>query len=125
MGERLVVRFDIDDALQGEPFPPLTIATLVENAIKHGIAPSPEGGGIAITVRHDGTMIEASVTDSGVGFTGQASGHGIGLANIRSRLATLYGGAAHLSLQANHPSGVRACICLPRQSGAVAPRPAC
>ncbi len=112
MGGRLQVRFDVADELRPHPFPLLTIATLVENAVKHGIAPAPDGGLISVTVRRSGTAIEALVTDTGVGFTGQ-SGSGIGLANIRARLSTLYGSAGTLTLQANTPSGVRAAMRLP------------
>lgn len=112
MQGRLQVRFDVPDELRARPFPPLTIATLVENAVKHGIGPSTTGGTIGVSVHcHDG-MLEAVVADTGVGFSG-ASGSGIGLANIRSRLSTLYGSAGTLSLQGNMPNGVRAALRIP------------
>jgi len=114
MAGRLVVSFDVPDDLRALPFPPLTLATLVENAVKHGIEPAPAGGTITVAVRRVGDTLEAVVADTGVGFSG-TSGSGIGLANIRARLHTLYGSAGTLKLQGNLPSGVRASMHLPCQ----------
>jgi hypothetical protein len=112
MNGRLQVHIDVPDELRDQPFPPLTLATLAENAVKHGIAPLPGGGEIAVRVRQAGQWLEAVVVDTGVGFSG-ASGSGIGLANIRARLQTLYGQAGTLTLHANRPTGVRAAMRLP------------
>jgi LytS/YehU family sensor histidine kinase len=112
MTNRLQVRFDVPDELASQPFPPLTIATLVENAVKHGVAPLPAGGEIAVSVRSIGGSLEAVVADTGAGFSG-ISGSGIGLANIRARLQTVYGSAGTLTLQNNLPRGVRATMRLP------------
>jgi hypothetical protein len=112
MNGRLQVSFDVADELRSQPFPPLTIATLVENAVKHGIGPAADGGAIWVTVRRVGSLLEAVVADNGVGFCGK-SGNGIGLANIRARLRTLYGDAGVLMLQGNLPNGVRASMRLP------------
>jgi hypothetical protein len=90
MDGRLALRLDVSADLRGEPFPALTIATLVENAVKHGIAPAPGGGTISVTARRQGRMLQVEVADTGVGFSG-TSGSGIGLANIRARLSALYG----------------------------------
>ena len=113
MQGRLQVRFDVPDELCAQPFPPLTIATLVENAVKHGIGPATAGGAIEVSARCRDGMLEAVVADTGVGFSSAAGGSGIGLANIRSRLTTLYGSAGTLSLQGNAPSGVRAVLRMP------------
>lgn len=115
MSGRLQVHIDVADELRCLAFPPLTIATLVENAAKHGIAPAPAGGTISVMARRIGDSLEAVVADTGVGFSGQ-SGSGIGLANIRARLNTLFGSAGALTLQNNQPSGVRAAMRLPCQS---------
>jgi Histidine kinase len=120
MNGRLQVQFEVAEELRTQPFPPLTIATLVENAVKHGIGPAPAGGTITVTVGRGGGWLNAVVTDTGVGFSG-SSGSGIGLANIRARLHTLYGNAGTLSLHTHQPSGVRAAMrlpCLPRRQSA-------
>jgi hypothetical protein len=112
MAGRLTVSFDVPDDLRALAFPPLTLATLVENAVKHGIEPAPAGGTITVVVRRLGDTLEAVVADTGVGFSG-SSGSGIGLANIRARLHTLYGSTGTLTLHANLPRGVRASMHLP------------
>lgn len=112
MAGRLQVTIDADATLAGTELPPLMLATLVENAVKHGITPSTEPGAIVIGVHGGSGSLDISVADTGVGFRATA-GTGIGLANTRARLRTLYGGAATLTLRANQPSGVVASLHLP------------
>jgi sensor histidine kinase YesM len=119
MGERLETSIRVPPALQAARVPPMILATLVENAIKHGIAPLAEGGGIRVNAEASGHMLALTVADTGRGFTA-ASGSGVGLANIRARLAALYGERAALRLEANHPRGVVATITLPVAMGAAA-----
>jgi hypothetical protein len=113
MSGLLTSSIESDPEVVDHPFPPLSLATLVENAVKHGIVPSEHGGHIAVIARRVGDMIEASVIDSGVGLSAKSSGSGIGLANTRSRLVSLHGSAASLSLMHHMPSGVRATIRIP------------
>ncbi len=117
MSGRLTVIFDVPDSLRDHASPPLTLATLVENAVKHGITPAPDGGTITVSARCDADALELVVADTGVGISGSAQtsmgGAGIGLANIRSRLRALYRGAASLRITGNAPRGVRAVIRLP------------
>lgn len=111
---RLAVTFQVPDNLCAARLPPLALATLVENAIKHGLAPLPSGGTISIRASARDGHLEVVVADNGVGLKADsAGGAGIGLYNVRARLATLYGGAASLQVQANHPTGVCATIRLP------------
>jgi len=119
MGSRLAVDIDVPKSLHGMPMPPLMILTLVENAIKHGIAPQPGGGRIGIHAIADDTGLRIEVADTGRGFT-KTSGGGTGLANIRGRLAALFGNTASLSLHRNLPRGVVARIVLPRAGNHVA-----
>lgn len=121
MSGRLTLHWDVPDELRACDLPPLTIATLIENAVKHGIAPQPEGGSIEVRARALGVWLEVSVADTGVGFdTSGSGGTGIGLANIRARLATLYGAEAALELQNNMPRGAIARMRLPRRVKGVA-----
>jgi hypothetical protein len=111
---RLVVTFQVPGHLRKVKFPPLALATLVENAIKHGLAPLPSGGTLSITASSRAGQLEVVVADSGVGLKADSGGGtGIGLYNVRARLATLYGEKAALQVQANHPTGVCATIRLP------------
>ena len=112
MSGRLRTRFDVPASLLPCEIPPLSIATLVENAVKHGVAPKAEGGSIEVAaVRSEGSLAIV-VADDGVGF-GSTLGHGIGLSNLRSRLGTMYGGAARLALEGGRNGGVRATISIP------------
>jgi hypothetical protein len=114
MGERLRFSIDVAPSLRPEPFPPMMLLTLVENAIKHGLTPAPNGGTIAVRAERSGSGYVVRIADSGVGFGVAATGGtGVGLANTRARLAALYGEAASLSLAPNEPSGVVATIEVP------------
>jgi LytS/YehU family sensor histidine kinase len=112
MGARLDVRIDVPPDLGPCVVPPMMLMTLIENALKHGLGPLPEGGSITLEARqHDGRLV-LRVADTGCGLV-PGSGAGTGLANIRSRLKAVYGTAASLSLRHNQPRGVVAEIDLP------------
>ncbi|MEO8506335.1 MAG: histidine kinase [Betaproteobacteria bacterium] len=112
MGARLAIRTDVPEALEALPFPPMMLVTLVENAIRHGVNPLPRGGEVRIAARAGDGKLRVQVVDTGCGLS-ESSGPGVGLANIRARLATLHGGSARLLL-AQHPgAGVSATIEVP------------
>ncbi|HEX3096738.1 MAG TPA: histidine kinase [Usitatibacter sp.] len=115
MGERLAFEIAMPPELAEAPFPPLMLPSLVENAIKHGLEPLREGGRVTIAAEEADGRIRVTVTDTGRGF-GEAPGEGVGLANIRERLAALYGGEGRLTLEANEPRGVRAILEVPRKA---------
>jgi two-component sensor histidine kinase len=115
MGARLQFAIDSPDDLGDVPIPTMTLITLVENAIKHGLEQKPDGGMINLIVSKDAQILRLEVADTGGGFSTAASGTGIGLANIRERLKTLYGHRAHLELEANQPSGVKAILIIPTE----------
>jgi hypothetical protein len=112
MGDRLQVLIVVPDDCLGQPIPPMLLVTLAENAIKHGLAPLPEGGKIDIRARVEDDAMTITVADTGQGFVAQ-SGKGVGLTNLRAQLEALYGQRAMLTLQAQQPHGVRASITLP------------
>jgi sensor histidine kinase YesM len=113
MGERLHFNIDIADSAESTLFPPMLIQPLVENAIKHGLEPKVEGGEITIRAEEKGGVLRVEITDTGIGFQGETAS-GIGLSNVRERLHTLYGNGARLTLEENHPSGVKAVIEAPK-----------
>ena len=117
MGERLQFSISTQPGLLDSPMPPMVLPTLVENAIKHGLGPLPEGGRIDIRARRAGGDLEIEVSDTGAGFTA-AKGSGVGLANTRSRLSGLYGARASLQLAAGAPRGVVATLRLPLDEAA-------
>lgn len=112
MGGRLRVAIEVEPGLGGLDVPPLALVTLVENAVKHGITPATGEGEIVVSARRHGAAIELGVADTGVGFRA-SGGSGIGVANTRARLRSLYGSAASLQLRANRPSGVVATLRIP------------
>lgn len=111
MDGRLTVCCEVPVELQNRRFPPLILATLAENAIKHGIF--PQGGGtVWIAAKLLPDQLEVALADDGVGFT-QEAGSGLGLANIAERLRLLYGANAMVRLEANTPRGVLASVRIP------------
>ncbi|WP_374657655.1 sensor histidine kinase [Inhella sp.] len=110
--ERLRLRFEVQPGLDAAVLPSTALLTLVENAVKHGIAPLVEGGEIAVRVQAEAGRLLLEVADTGRGM-GQGGGHGTGLANLRARLRALHGDAASLSLHLNEPRGLVARIELP------------
>jgi LytS/YehU family sensor histidine kinase len=94
--------------------PQLLLQPLVENAIRHGIAPSAEGGVVAIGVERRDAVLHLSVRDNGVGWRGEGTpSQGIGLSNTRSRLQQLYGPAQALTVRSATPRGLQVEITLP------------
>jgi LytS/YehU family sensor histidine kinase len=85
--------------------PALSLQPLVENAIKHGIAARLEGGALSIRLDRADGCVRAVVEDNGAGFS-RGWTEGIGLGNLRQRLASLYGGAAMLTVEPGPPSSV-------------------
>jgi len=112
MGDRLRYRIDIPDDLKDIPFPPMLVQPLVENAVRHGLEPEITGGEIWIRSAVDGDTLRLEVTDTGAGLY-ENSNPGMGIANIRERLKSLYGEGGRLILEENRPSGLRAIIEVP------------
>ena len=114
MEDRLQTEVNVSEGLQSAEFPPMMLQSLVENAIKHGLEPKPEGGRLTVAAEIVHGKLEVSVADTGVGFGRAATaGTGVGLANIRERLKLLYGKAAEVRIAENAPSGTRVTIVVP------------
>jgi LytS/YehU family sensor histidine kinase len=102
--ERLRVRIAVPQSLRPRRIPTLVLQPLVENAIKHGVAPSKNGGDVEVTAQlleRDG-VLQLTVKNSGTPLhaaDNRASGEHVGVENVRRRLAIHYGDAARLSLR--------------------------
>lgn len=109
---RLAWRIDMPDELAGQSLPPGLLLTLVENAVAHGIEPLLAGGELLVRGRREptGTLIE--VLDNGPGPAPGAT-DGLGLRNVRERLALLHGPGARLTLAGRAEGGARAVLWLP------------
>lgn len=106
---RLQIRRDIDERARQVDVPPLLLQTLVENAVRHGIARRPAGGCIEIAVHRDADHIRIQIRNPlpqiAASSDGTVSeGHGIGLKNARARLQKLFGARARLELRQEHDS---------------------
>jgi sensor histidine kinase YesM len=92
----------------------MTLLTLVENAVKHGIDPSEDGGRIDVRVQVADDRCHARVVDTGIGFQhGTEDSLGTGLGALRERLQLTFGAEARLTLTPNLPHGVCADLHLP------------
>jgi sensor histidine kinase YesM len=107
LGERLAVRIDADPATLDILVPSLILQPLVENAVRHGIAPRETAGTIQVSASCRGGMLDLQVRDSGKGgrlYT-ELPTEGVGLSNVRSRLAHHYGEDFRLELGATDDDG--------------------
>jgi len=117
MGSRLNVSIDLPLDTQKVRVPPMMLTTLLENCVEHALSPLPEGGAVHVSAYATGASTRIDVSDNGRGFTTSA-GSGVGLSNLRARLAVLHGDAAALELRQNAAGGVTATVIVPsEQSG--------
>jgi two-component system, LytTR family, sensor kinase len=118
-GERLTVEFKISEAVAAATVPSLILQPLVENALKHGLAPKRGGNQLIIRADRVDDGISLSVEDNGVGLSTAMSAiqleatSGVGLRNIRERLRALYGSRASLVLENIARGGSRALMIIP------------
>ena len=115
MPDRLKFALHFEESELALRCPPLTLLTLVENAVRHGIDPGEEGGRIDIHVERRGDRCVVRVADTGVGLGASNGGLGTGLSTLRERLQLVFGGAAELRVRANAPRGVVAEVEIPAQ----------
>jgi signal transduction histidine kinase len=132
LGSRLSVSLDIDDAARGVPVPPFVLQPLVENAVKHGVAPYAGPRAISIVARVLDASVRVTVTDSGPPPSpeGQptllsasprpSASTGRGLHITRRRLETVYGNGYSLTLDRHEHAGTAVHLELPLQGSRVA-----
>ncbi|WP_169902882.1 sensor histidine kinase [Paraferrimonas sedimenticola] len=114
LGERLEFDIQVVSGLENVELPPLLIQPIVENALQHGIEPAIEGGVVSVLVTRQDDKLAVTVVDTGVGLGNSPSkGTGLGLANVRQRLQSLYGEEARMVLAENRPKGTRVTLLLP------------
>jgi LytS/YehU family sensor histidine kinase len=111
--ERLRTTITLDPAAANQLVPAMLLQTLVENAIKHGIAHLPEGGDVAVRAQHAGDELVIAVENTGTLRPPAAGSTGVGLGNLRERLRLLHGPAATCELRAVSPDRVRAEVRVP------------
>ncbi len=119
MPDRLRFALHVDASAGPLRCPPATLLALVENAVRHGIDPSEEGGSIDIEVRQQGDRCAIRVSDTGVGFGQTEPGLGTGLATLREGLQLMFGADARLRVATREPRGVVAELEFPARERAV------
>ena len=114
--ERLRVRLEVAPGTLGLPIPPMLLQTLVENAVKYGIAPRREGGEIAICARCEHDELHLQVTNPG-SLSAKGNSTGVGLRNAAERLRLLFGARASLELREEPPGRGIADVVVPLGAG--------
>ncbi len=122
LGSRLQAELSVEPGLGQYPLPVLSLQPLVENAIKHGIAPRERGGWVKVTIQRCAGGVEVRVSDSGAGLAasrdGETPSSGVGLANVSQRLKLCYGPAAEIKIErTGEGTAVHFCVPAPRASG--------
>ena len=119
LGERLDVRDELDDLPGDALLPALTLQPLLENAIYHGVEPSPEGGWVRLAGSLDGATVRISVENSvpSGDARAQRTGNAMALDNVRQRMEAFFAGEAGLQVVAS-PDGFRVQLEFPYRVGA-------
>ncbi len=115
MEDRLKFSLELPSHLKDVAFPPMLLQPLVENAVTHGLEPKVEGGEILVKVEEKNGFLVLAVVDTGMGIHGDYH-FGLGLANVRERLESLYDSRARFILEENLPCGVKATLEVPHES---------
>lgn len=116
--ERLEARFDVAPDALSLTLPTLLVQPLVENAIKHGLAPQASGGAVEIRARRHDTRLIITITDTGKGFHAPppSAAEGVGLSSVAQRLAVHYGADARLDIQSRPSAGTTVTVDLPARA---------
>jgi len=116
--DRLQVSVEVPEDLAWARVPSLLLQPIVENAVKHGISKRAQGGTIRISAERGNGALRLSVYNDGPALPAgwEHTGAGIGLANMRMRLETIYGGRFELEVRNQEPDGVEVSVSLPFRS---------
>ncbi len=116
LGERLQVSLAADPDAFASVVPPFCLQPLVENAVRHGVAPRADGGRVTVEARRVGSEIRLEVRDDGPGRPGGGGDEGgLGLRLVQERLAVLYRGKAGFGTESPADGGFRVVLSLPAQ----------
>jgi sensor histidine kinase YesM len=118
---RIAVTVDADDGILDHPVPGFVLQPLVENAIRHGVAPRLSGGCVEVTATNSGPLLLLRVRDDGLGLPEDwsvATHAGVGLRNVASRLEHIYRRKDLLTVAPRPGGGVEVTVAVPAQEGA-------
>ena len=118
LGERLAVKMDVAPEALDAIVPNLLLQPIVENAIRHGIAPYSAAGEILVSARIQGGTLEMRVSDTGPGLRGKPFVPGVGLRNTQERLQQLYGAQGRFEFADRKEGGFEVGIAIPFRPGA-------
>ncbi|HEX6881133.1 MAG TPA: histidine kinase [Terriglobales bacterium] len=124
--ERLTVRYEVEPECLDALVPNMVLQPLVENAVRHGVAPNARPGVIEITARRREGMLELTVADNGEGFAENTSSRrngGVGLTNTRARLLQQYGAESKLLFRNGQSQGFSVIALLPFRKASVKAEP--
>ncbi len=115
LGPRLRYRIEVAATARAIRIAPMLLQPIVENAVMHGLEPKVDGGEIVLRAHTDAGQLCIEVADTGAGLSDQPARHGggVGLANLRARLRSLYGAGAQVQLLENQPCGMTVRVLLP------------
>jgi LytS/YehU family sensor histidine kinase len=116
-GERLSVRQDVTDEARDAPVPPLILQPVVENAVRHGISPSVDGGTVSIRAIVADGALTVTVEDDGSGVDSDdvedLLSRGYGLRNVRDRLNARFGAGDWFHLEGGAGKGTKVRLVIP------------
>ena len=121
-GDRLELEFNIQPEASAVLVPSLILQPIIENAIKHAIAPTEAGGKLTITAKLDGEFVEIAVADTGPGLDDleiEQNSVGVGLRNTIDRLYEFYGENYKFRLELAKPSGLNVIMRLPLEKQSI------
>jgi two-component system, LytTR family, sensor kinase len=113
--DRLRIEIQVADDAAAVRIPMMLLQTLVENAIKHGIAERLAGGTVRVSATRRGDVLHLRIFNDGPVLLSdwQATHTGVGIGNLRTRLQILHGNDAELHLRSAEPSGAEVVVTLP------------